>query len=280
MLQMILYRMLAIVCSFFLLYNHVSAQSAKPGNMYIDTSGIGETGSHIVYIGYPEEMQHDATTSPDSLFTMNEISETTFLAFSRNKSSTIVNDTSTITRTKKSFTIKNPFFKRTFASNIVCECTTSNYLGIIAPLNLYVVQSVDMQNEIAYVDLIDYRTGKSFELPSCADEGPYDIVISPQHRMLLTYSNSDFEAGSCCMHLLSITTNPQRLRFTLNKYIAVYFDRMNIQKLAWINDKSFVIEVTQREEVEYNNDYNYGKKIKRFMKVTLLNHYKEGTSKH
>jgi hypothetical protein len=127
-----------------------------------------------------------------------------------------------------------------------------------------------MQNEVAYTCLIDYRTGRSFDVPSCADEGPYDILLSPQSKTLLTYSNSDFEAGDCCIHLLKIRKNATGQRYTMTVTLMVSFNRTNIQQLFWVNEKCFVMEVTERDIVEPNANYDYGKKRKYFMKVNLL----------
>ena len=56
----------------------------------------------------------------------------------------------------------------------------------------------------------------------------------------------------------------------LSEDLMLNFDRMNIQKLYWVNEKSFVMEVTQREKMEPNGNYEYGKKRKYYMKVNLL----------
>ncbi len=106
------------------------------------------------------------------------------------------------------------------------------YLGFIAPLNVFVVNTVDMRHEIAYTELIDYRTGKSFDVPSCADEGPQDILLSPQQKTLLTYSSTDFEAGECCIHLLKINKSATGQRYSMTVNLMLSFDCMNIQNLA------------------------------------------------
>lgn len=260
-------RILFTLGAFFLLTVNVIAQ---PGKMFIDTSAGIKSEDRMIFIGYPEGHPDVSTVEPDSVIKVVRISKSTFLNLSKNAGPTITNDSTGITRTKKTFTIKNKYFKKTFKTDQVCDCSTSDYLGFIAPLNVYVVHTTDMQNEVAYTDLIDYRTGRSFDVPSCADEGPYDILLSPQHKTLLTYSNSDFEAGDCCIHLLKIRKNATAQRYTMTVNLMLSFNRTNIQKLVWINEKSFVMEVTERDIVEPNANYEYGKKRKYFMKVNLL----------
>ena len=260
-------RILFTLGAFFLLSINVIAQ---PGKMFIDTSAGINSEDRMVFIGYPEDRREESTVEPDSVIKVARILKSTFLSLSKNASPTIINDSTGITRTKKSFTIKNKHFKKTFATDQVCECSTSDYLGFIAPLNVYVVHTTDMQNEVAYTDLIDYRTGRSFDVPSCADEGPQDMLLSPQYKTLLTYSNSDFEAGDCCIHLLKIRKNATGQRYTLTVNLMLSFNRMNIQQLFWVNEKCFVMEVTERDIVEPNANYDYGKKRKYFMKVNLL----------
>ncbi|HEX6432094.1 MAG TPA: hypothetical protein VF008_30595 [Niastella sp.] len=238
--------------------------TAQSSNFFIDT--LVNNNYKYVSIGYPEDRRNQSEVSPDSVLNIVKISKSAFVALSKNYSPTITYDTSAIIRTKRSFTIKNGHFKQTFTTDQESEFT---YAGIIAPLNLYVVHTAYLQQEIASAEFIDYRTGKSYEIPSCANEGTQDILISPQHGTLLTYSNSDFLEGSCCINLLKIKKNPKKQRYTMKTTCVINFDRMNIQKLVWVNEKCFAMEVTEREHVEYDNDHITGKKKKYFLKVNL-----------
>jgi hypothetical protein len=243
--------------------------TAQPGKLFIDTS-VDILGDYkMTFIGYPEGSPVESTVEADSVLKIVRISKSAFLALSKNYSPTIKYDTSTIIRTKKTFTIKNGHFKRTFATNQICECISSTYEGIIAPLNLYVVYSGDMENEVSNTEFIDYRTGKSFDVPCDADAGPQDILLSPQQKTLLTYSSSDFEEGYCSIYLLKIKKSANGQRYTMKTGLMINFDRMNIEKLVWVNEKCFAMEVIEGEEIEYNNDHRYGKKKKYFMKVNL-----------
>jgi hypothetical protein len=239
--------------------------------LFIDTTRQLETGGNILYIGFPKEYVTYATASADTLLKVEKISKTTFGALANDKvSSSITNDTTGVAFTKTSFTIQNQYFARTFERNILCDCLIFDYQGIITPLHLYAVVAMNMGAESAFMDLIDYRTGLSFPLPAFFNKEPQAIVLSPLSHYLLSFTNSTFEQGSCCINLLHVNENVNTTNFSLQPSMTIYFDRMNIQKLVWLNDRSFVMEVTENEKAVADENNDFWKKIKRFLKITLI----------
>lgn len=172
--------------------------------------------------------------------------------------------------TKQSFTIRNQFFARSFERNTICDCLIYDYQGIITPLHLYAVVAMNMQAGSAFMTLIDYKSGHFFALPACFNKEPQAFVLSPLHHYLLSFTNSTFEQGRCGINLLHVTKNANTTNFSLQPSMTVYFDRMNIQKLVWLNDSSFVMEVTENENAVANDNNDFGKKVKRFLKITLI----------
>jgi hypothetical protein len=243
--------------------NTITAQTNK---CFIDTSTKIIVDHKSVYIGFTDGRE-DGTVAPDSVIKTVKISKTTFLALSKNQYQTIRYDSSTIIRNKKSVTIKNGYIKKTYRND---DEQSTECIGLIDSLNLYIVRIVVPSQEIATVDFVDYRTGKTYEVQSCADEGVQDMLISPKQSALLVYSNTDFEAGSCCIDIYKIRKNASRSKYTMKAGLFLNFNKVNIQKLVWVTEKSFVMEITERDQVENNNNYDWGKKKKYYMKINLL----------
>jgi len=265
------YRTTLMAWAFLLLYTCTHAQPAKSIPLYIDTTSQVQTGGNMLYIGFPKEYDKYATASADTLLIVEKISKTTFGTLANGRgSSSITNDSTGVAFTKTSFTIQNQYFERTFERNIRCDCLIYDYLGIITPLHLYAVVAMNIQAGSEFMILIDYRTGLLFPLPAGFNKVPRAVVLSPRHDYLLSYTNSTFEQGTCSINLLHVNKNVSTTSFSLNPSMTVYFDRMNIQKLVWLNDRSFVMEVTENEKAVADDNNDFGKKIKRFLKLTLI----------
>lgn len=240
------------------------AQKNKAGNYFLDTATITNYEWKSVNIGFPEETEFYGETLSDSILRIDTISREVFETYSKKYHSKINADSSVITKTDSSFTLKNAYFEKTFPAFRICECTASTYGGIIAPLNLYIVSSVDMHNEIAYMVLYDYKTGKPFEVPTNCDPGPQAVLISPQNNLLLTYSSSYYEHDNCAVYLMRVNRNKTNHTFRLENDFVINFDRLNIEELVWINESSFAMSVT-----EQINPDDYENKIRYYLQVTV-----------
>jgi len=240
----------------------VNAQSANP---FIEAPRISGDFK-VASIGY--DVEHNAsptTVEPDLVLKMTKISKAAFANFYKNYKPSLIRDSSKIIYGKKTFTLKTiqPATKK--------KAFDRQYSGadFIPSLNLYVANTVVPYEEVSITEFIDYRTGKFFEFP-CGDTGPADILLSPKQGTLLLYGNADYDEGDCYIDLITIKRKPNGGRYTLQANLTINLDRINIQKLVWINESSFVMEVTERDVVEYNDDHNYGKKRKYFYKVNLI----------
>jgi|GEM_PF-5950481 len=242
----------------------VNGQTKEKRDYFLDTSSVPIYDWKTINIGFPASEGTEQIPF-DPLLRIDTISTQEFLKLSKKYGSSIVMDTTLITRTDTSFTIQVEESQITFASNVICECTSSDYAGLIVPLNLFFVYSVDMHNEIAYANLVDKRTGKFFGVPSDFDQGPQDILLSPQEGFLLTYSSSYYEHDNSGIYIMSIDRDQEKKKFALNNYLNINFDRLNIEDLAWISENAFVMSVTE----QLNPEDNDAQKIKYCLKITL-----------
>ena len=239
-----------------------AAQKYKPGKYFLDTATATNYEWKSVNIGFPEETQFYEEAISDSVLQIDTISKELFESYSKKYNPKINPDTSVITKTDSSFTLKNPYFEKTFPAFRICECSASSYYGIIAPLNLYIIGTTDMQNELAIMNLYDYKTGKAFEVPTNCDPGPQAVLISPQNNFLLTYSSSYYEHDNCAVYLMRINRNKTNNSFRLENDFVINFDRLNIEQLVWINETSFAMLVTEQlNPDDYENKTSYYLKV-------------------
>lgn len=238
----------------------------RPPKLFIDTSSEFFYNWKSINISFTEEEIPGETILPDSLIRIDTISKKEFLKYKKAYSSKILMDTSVIYRTDTSFILKKENFSDTFQAFRICECTAASYLGLIEPLNLYMVNLVDMHNEIAFTILLDSRTGKSFDVPTCSDPGPEGVLISPKEGYLLTFSNSFYNRDNCCIYLIKIDKNVAEHSYKLSSYLEVNLNRLNIKEMAWVNDRSFVLSVNDQVNPE---DYNERHKLSYWLKISL-----------
>jgi hypothetical protein len=250
-----------------LILNHAGySQLSHSGKFFIDTNRSFGYEWEAISINYPDD-NDDNETIPDTLVQIDTISKNDFAKYSKKYKSKILSDTSVISRTDSSFTLKNKNFSKTYAAYRDCECSASSYQGILLPLNLYIVATTDMKNEIAYMRVIDYQTGKSFEVPGCSDPGPQKILISPKDDFLLTYDNSYYEHDNCCIFILKVNRNKSEQNYTLSHYLNLNFDGLNITEIVWINEYSFAMCVTEQQNPE---DFDNSEKLHYCLNVSLL----------
>lgn len=254
-----------LLSSFTILSVAASAQ-CKPGNLYIDTSAAQSYDWPTINFGFPPAQEEETgAIAAYTAIRIDTIPAVAFQKYQKNHQPKICRDTSMITRTDTSFTIRTAGFTQTFPSNIVCECTSSDYIGLIPQLNLLMVSSTDMANEIADLQLLDRRTGKPFWVPSSTDQGPQGILLSPKNTILLTYCSSYYEQDNCSIYLMKVNTNPKKKSFTLDNYLVINFNRLNIESLVWIDEKSFAMSVTEQLSPEDND----AQKIRYCLKITM-----------
>lgn len=267
MMKPAFWRFLLLTASFLRLTHFGFAQRGKTESSFIDTTSDFSFEWKSVNIGFPEEDISEDDIPYDSIIRMYTISDSDFGKYAKRYSSKILMDTSMITRTDTSFTIQEGHFKRTFPAFRIWEGLASTYEGLIAPLNLYIVNTVDMQNETAGSVLIDRQTGKMFPVPFCSDAGPRQILLSPNNSFLLSYDNSYFENDNCCVFLQRVNRSKAGAGYSLNNYLNLNFDRLNILKLVWVNENCFAMKVSEQMNP---NDSEEGNKIGYYLKITLL----------
>ncbi len=214
----------------------------KSGNLFIDTTGNIEYNGKIENIGFSDE---NGLSAADSMIRIDTISGAAFEKFKKKYSPKIDRDSTRAAWTDTSFTVKFKNISTAFPANRICECTSFSYIGFLKPLNLFLINSVDMKNELAYMLMIDSNTGKSYESFTPYDEGTAAVCISSGNTYLLTYANTTYEHNQCVLDLLRI--NPQNGYYRLQDVMQININNLNINDLVWINENSFALSV--REEV-------------------------------
>jgi hypothetical protein len=243
---------------------------AETGGLFIDTTSALGYGYKTINIGYSESNQpttdESSSVFPDTLIRIDTITENQFRQFAQNYSSQINTDTSFIASTDSSFTLRGKDFSRTFDAYRICECIASTYLGLLSPLNLFIIKTTDMQNETSSSFLIDRKTGKTYVVPGCSDPGMVAVLISPKQKYLLTYDNSYYEYDNCCIYILDVKAGSKKNNYVLESYMNINLDRLNITQLVWLTDASFALSVT--DQIDPANHEESGKE-KYFLRVTL-----------
>lgn len=247
---------------FCLIANSLSAQTGK---LFIDTSDSVSYYWTTINIGFDPEFYSGETFENDSIIKIDTITQTQFLKYAKKYSPKINTDSSVIFKTDSSFTLKTKNFSQNYPAFRICECRDAKFLGLIAPLNLYLINTVDYHNEIAYSVFIDSKSGKQIDVPACSDSGPREVLISPKNNLLLIYDNTYYQSDNCCIFLLGINKKDRKL-YTLSNYLNINLDRINIMQLVWIDEQRFVMEVTEQTDPK---NYNVEDKLSYYLKITI-----------
>lgn len=258
-------RKIRLVAFCFLSMNAVFSQTVKPSGYFIDTTAVPDYEIPQIDVGDFEDVEEKTMASFQ--IRIDTIKASEFQKHVKAYTPKLVMDSSVIRFTDSTLTIRNTHIEQTFSANRICECKASNYWGTFKSLNLYVLGTVDMHNEIAYANLIDAKTGKHYELPTCSDPGPNNVLLSPKENYLLTYSNSYYERDNCCIYILNVDKNAATKTFALNNVVCLNFDNLNVLDLVWVNEKSFVMSVSHQILLD---DY-LEEKTTHFLRVNLLN---------
>jgi hypothetical protein len=260
-----MFRNILLIISCFVLSQSAFCQPGKASNYYIDTSSAIDYEMPQIDFGDVDDVE-EKTISTLSI-QIDTLKEAEFNQFLKSYIPKLEMDSSIISQTDSSITIKNANIEQTFSANRICECKASNYWGTFKTLNLYVLGTVDMHNEIAYANLIDSKTGKHYELPTCSDPGPNNVLLSPMENHLLTFSNSYYEHDNCCIYILKVDRNAAKQSYKLKNVVCLNFDKLNVLDLVWVNEKSFVMSVSHQILLENYQD----QKTTHFLRVNLRN---------
>ncbi len=173
-----------------------------------------------------------------SVFKLDTISLSDFTKYKKKYKPEINKDSSKVKWTDTSFTIKFDNTERTFVANQNDYSFFEYYLGLLEPLNLYMVHGVDGHNEIGWMELIDKKTGKAYVFESLSDYPIENLCISPKYSYLLGYVN-DLYDGRCFISLLKI--NRKKNTYTLNDFYGINMEKTHCKELVWIDENSFAI---------------------------------------
>jgi hypothetical protein len=182
---------------------------------------------------------------PVSKIKIDTITEKEFVKYKNRYQSKINYDSSLVVWTDTSFTIKCDSSVHTFNTRVTDDFPYCYYKGLLQPLNLYIVWSIDGRNEIGSLLLIDKKTGKVFVFDSGFDEPLTTLFISPGNKYLMSFANTWYESDHCYIPILKI--NPAKNKFTLNYFYSFCIDKVNIDDMIWVSDNSFALLVTEKE---------------------------------
>ena len=182
----------------------------------------------------------------------DSISKNDYANYKKSYHSKIILDSSNIVFTDSTFTIKTENKKITFQTwSERYPPNYSYYLGFLKPLNLFLVQDINGNDEVGSLLLIDNRTGKIFYFYSEGDE-PYEKpLISPKNNYLLSSVYISYE-NECFIKILKVKRNKHNYQlenFALEKIWYWY-----IEEIVWINENSFALSVKEKNNSDENNE--------------------------
>ena len=243
-------------------------QNLHPGifRMYADSSGYIYESWPSVYAGEPEEMDQDTPVLPETVLEIDTISPEQFEQFVNRYSSLTDTSTDLLLRNDSSFTLKNRNFSLTLPAYRICECQASQYLGFIKPLNLYVIETVDMANELAYMTLVDYRTGHGLGVPSNTDAGPSAFLISPKMRRVLSYESDYYHPWRSNVYVMDIERKYLSMRYRFHPFLKISLAGINISKLIWVKEHTVALAIMREPDYE-NGEQEPGAVV--YLKIEL-----------
>jgi hypothetical protein len=238
-------------CCYLLGFTTVLAAQAKPKvASFIDTTSNFYVTEEAINLGFPE--WYDLLEKPlaDSIIQVDTISAEAFTTYRKLHQTKPMFDKRPIPTTDSTFTLTTKDTILTFQSREDCMCATSSYLGKITDLNLFVVNTIYMQDGYASTSLIDAATGKKFVLPACTDQGSTDVSLSPNDQFLITYANNDYERDYVCVYIFKIAPNKKTQRYNVAHHLTINIDQKRIVDFVWIDSNTLALKVQDLTPVE------------------------------
>lgn len=223
----------------------------SPGYLNIQPGNFVIFNARKSYIGGNE-------TQPLTVFRLDTITGREFIKIKKKYKTHINKDSSKVKWTDTSFVIKFDKTERIFTANQNDYSFFEYYLGLLEPLNLYIVHGVDGDNEVGWMELIDKKTGKSYGFGSPSDYPIEALRISPKRTYLLGYVNDLYDDHSF-ISILKINT--QKNTFTLSDFYGINIAGTYIKELVWIDEQSFAIAADDRYTDENTSVGKYFLKI-------------------
>jgi hypothetical protein len=217
--------------------------NTPPNSEAVVSNFIGLTEFSTQRISNENEESHEegeAIASSAEIFKVDTITQKDFDRFKKQYKTHIDTSESKIIRTDTSFIITTEKSKLTFVANKNDYGFFEYYQGLLVPLNLYLVHSIDGHNEIGWLQLIDKKTGKSYQYESDYDYPIETVFLSPKKSYLLGLSN-DMYTGESMLSLLQI--NSKGSSYYLSGCCKAYLTQTVVEELVWINEKTFAIKV-------------------------------------
>jgi hypothetical protein len=175
---------------------------------------------------------------PLNIFKLDTITLNDFSKYKKKYKTHLNKDSSKIRWTDTSFIIKFEKTERIFVANRNDYSFFEYYLGLLEPLNLFIINGIDGHNEIGLMELIDKRTGKSYGFGSPSDYPVETVCISPKYNYLLGYVNDLYEGNS---FISIVIINTKKNNYILKDFCGINMDETHIKDLVWIDENSFAI---------------------------------------
>lgn len=213
--------------------------------MNIDTAGTWHFDSiSKTYLDMSAWLGYMEMTDTIAGLRFDTISEADFGKFDKRYKSRIDTSDRRITRTEESFTIKTGGGEKWFSADSKHHSSFYvNYFGYFEQLDLYVIQTIDLHNEIGDLRVVDGKTGKQYYILSPFDYPFETLLLSPGTKYLLTFANNYYERNESALSLLKI--NKKEQHYTLRTYNVSAMGHYQIEKAVWINDSSFALKVKE-----------------------------------
>jgi len=167
-------------------------------------------------------------------------------------------DTTNITQNDSCLTIQTQdsifafhFLKYDFGNGST-DGTYYYYMGLLAPVGLYVVMMIDTHNEIGDVLLVDDKTSKRYQLASEFDDPCEVLLVSPKNKYMISFANNYYEDNQCFFTIIGVSKNKGAFSY---KAVKVYdSNEWRIKDVVWINENSFAMEIITTTRDENSNN--------------------------
>lgn len=223
------------------------------GQMSMDTTSvlwidsISQTSwDWSVYLG-----GNDSTVSVH----FDTISNKQFVGYSKRYRSKL-NLTKNISVKDSSFILQMDQKEVVFNTVVTDDFPWNEYVGLLEPLNLYVVLNVDGRNETGSLNLIDKRTGKTYYFTSPFDYPCETVRLSPKNQYLLSFANNWYENNQSFISILKIDRSGKQ--YKLKAFVSLDITQWTVNDIVWIDDHRFALSVKEKIDLE-NNETGTGK---------------------
>lgn len=224
------------------------------GNLFIYPSTDVYDPLKVIEEYSDEELQEKEYSNRN--YRIDTLTEKVYKKLKKKNKSTLDRDSSKVTWTDTSFTIKLKQTSQTYT----CDRNYAHcdyYIGYLTPLQLYAIESISASNEVGIFLLVDRVSGKSVYLESNSDFPLSYPAVSKDTSLMSAYL---FDAYSSESYVSLYRIEINEYQYVIKSYARFVFQKSEIEDLIWIDNLQFVVRL--------KNLYN--ENVTDILKVTLI----------